>query len=183
MDGFVTKPLKLSQLTTCLGEVFRVEAPEGAGSSIQASPVGPALGEPGSIPLPTHVLLVEDNLVNQRVAKAMLEKAGMTVEVAENGAVALEYLERASFDLVLMDLQMPVMDGLEATRRIREEEREGDGHLPVVAMTANAMEGDRDRCLAAGMDDYISKPVHARELYGLIARWRRPGPGGYGRSA
>ncbi|HJL17663.1 MAG TPA: response regulator [Sandaracinaceae bacterium LLY-WYZ-13_1] len=117
-----------------------------------------------------RVLVVEDNAVNQRLAVALLARLGVRADVAADGAEALVALERVPYDLVLMDLAMPGMDGLEATKRIRE--REGETHHTVIAaMTANAMEGDRRRCLDAGMDDYLSKPVDRAALGALLARW------------
>ena len=118
-----------------------------------------------------EVLLVEDNRVNQKVATALLERQGYRVTLAENGARAVDLVATGSttFDIILMDMQMPVMDGLEATRRIRKFETDnGRPRLPIIAMTANAMQGDREICVAAGMDDYISKPIRADELYALI---------------
>jgi len=117
-----------------------------------------------------RILLVEDNLVNQKVATALLQRRAYHVTLAENGAQAVALIEAggAPFDLILMDVQMPVMDGLEATRRIRQHEAVAGGRLPILAMTANAMQGDRENCVAAGMDDYISKPIKAEELYGRI---------------
>jgi len=122
------------------------------------------------------ILLVEDNLVNQKVATRLLEKLGHRVAVASHGAEALEQLEQGPRDLVLMDVQMPVMDGLEATRRIRERERRGGGRQRIVAMTANAMVGDRERCLQAGMDDYISKPISTFELDRVLRESAPSGP-------
>ncbi len=119
---------------------------------------------------PLRILLTEDNPVNQRLAIVLLEKRGHRVVVAGDGQQALDVLASEEFDLVLMDMQMPVMDGIEATLRIRERERSvGGAHQPIVAMTANAMEGDRERCLAAGMDGYVSKPVKPEELFAAIA--------------
>jgi two-component system sensor histidine kinase/response regulator len=115
-----------------------------------------------------RILLAEDNKVNQRVAVRMLEKNGYRVVVAGNGREALAALERESFDLVLMDVQMPEMGGLEATAAIREKEKSTGGHLPIVAMTAGAMQGDQEKCLAAGMDGYISKPVRSQELIEMV---------------
>ena len=113
------------------------------------------------------ILVVEDNVVNQKVAARLLEKEGYRCDVVANGLEALEALGRIRYDLVLMDCQMPEMDGFEATRHIRKSE--GDGRrTPIIAMTANAFQGDRDRCLAAGMDDYISKPVQKKLLYQLL---------------
>jgi two-component system sensor histidine kinase/response regulator len=124
--------------------------------------------ERGSAREPLRVLLAEDNPVNQVVAARLLEKAGHRVEVVENGQRALEALERATYDVVLMDMQMPVMSGTEAARRIREREAATGGHLPIIALTANAMHGDREACLDAGMDSYIAKPVRSRALFAVI---------------
>ena len=117
-----------------------------------------------------HILLVEDNPVNQTLALRLLEKQGHTVVVAADGQEALSALARASFDLVLMDVQMPIMDGFEATAVIRAQERVSGAHLPIVAMTAHAMQGDRERCLAAGMDDYVTKPIKSADLFAAIER-------------
>lgn len=117
-----------------------------------------------------HILLAEDNVVNQRLAMRLIEKAGHTVVVAPNGEVALATLQQERFDLVLMDVQMPVMGGYEATVAIRMQEQATGAHMPIIAMTANAMKGDREQCLAAGMDDYLAKPIKANELYAVLAR-------------
>ena len=119
---------------------------------------------------PVRVLLAEDNLVNQRVAERMLAKVGIEADVAATGLEVLDALVGVAYDLVLMDCQMPEMDGFEASRRIRERER-GSRRIPIVAMTANAMVGDRERCLEAGMDDYIPKPVRMDDLRRALARW------------
>jgi CheY-like chemotaxis protein len=116
-----------------------------------------------------HVLLVEDNPVN-RVAARMLQRLGCSVDVAPNGLAALDAFDASRHALVLMDLSMPVLDGLEATRRLRERERGSGRRVPIVALTANAMEGDRERCLDTGMDDYLTKPIRAEALAELIAR-------------
>jgi CheY-like chemotaxis protein len=117
-----------------------------------------------------HILVVEDNRVNQAVAIGMLQKLGHSHAIANSGLEALSLLATQSFDLVLMDVQMPEMDGFTATRKIRDEEGQTQPRLPIIAMTAHAMKGDRERCLAAGMDDYISKPINARGLERAIAR-------------
>ncbi len=119
----------------------------------------------------TRILVVEDNAVNQRVALRMLEKAGYGVEVADNGIHALEALEKCVFDLVLMDCQMPEMDGYQATAKIRERERETGAHIPIIAMTANVMQRDRERCREAGMDGYIGKPVDVQGLCETLDAW------------
>ncbi len=121
-------------------------------------------------PLNARILLVEDNLVNQKVAVLMLEALGCHVDTAANGLEAVETFTRVPYDLIVMDCQMPEMDGYEATRMIRTMESSG-GRTPIIALTANAMKGDRDRCLAAGMDDYLSKPVDRRGLTRVVKRW------------
>jgi two-component system, sensor histidine kinase and response regulator len=118
--------------------------------------------------VPLRVLLAEDNAVNQRLAVRLLEKEGHSVVVAGDGAKALEALEQQQFDLILMDVQMPVMDGVETTAAIRKREASQGTHTPIVAMTAHAMAGDRQRFLSLGMDGYVSKPIHSRDLYDAI---------------
>lgn len=118
------------------------------------------------------MLLVEDHPANQKLALWLLQRQGHQVTLAENGAEALQLMQALAFDIVLMDVQMPVLDGLEATRQIRELERSrGDRHHPIIAMTAGAIVGDREKCLAAGMDDYISKPIAAPLLFEKLGRW------------
>jgi CheY-like chemotaxis protein len=118
---------------------------------------------------PLRVLLVEDNPINQKVALHMLKKHSHTVVVAGNGREALDTLAREEFDVVLMDVQMPEMDGLEATARIRAGEQGTSRHQPIVALTAHALHGDRERCLRAGMDVYLSKPVQSQQLLQALA--------------
>ena len=118
---------------------------------------------------PLHILLAEDNPVNQKLAVALLEKAGHRVSLAGTGLEAVTKWREGDFDLILMDVQMPELDGLEATRRIRQQEETLGRHVPIVAMTAHAMTGDREHCLQAGMDDYLSKPIDRRELLGVLA--------------
>jgi two-component system, sensor histidine kinase and response regulator len=112
--------------------------------------------------------LAEDNMVNQRLVTRLLEKQGHRVVVVNNGHEALAALERDGFDLVLMDVQMPELDGFEATARIRAREQDTGRHIPIIAMTAHALKGDRERCLAAGMDSYLSKPIQPPELLAVI---------------
>ena len=117
-----------------------------------------------------RVLLIEDNLINQKLALALLGQDGHQVSVAEDGQAGIVRWQSQEFDLILMDVQMPVLDGLEATRRIRAIEQRSGSHIPIVAMTANAMSGDRERCIAAGMDDYLAKPFRRTDLQEVIAR-------------
>jgi two-component system, sensor histidine kinase and response regulator len=114
-------------------------------------------------------LLAEDNRVNQTVATRILEKMGHSVVLANNGKEAISTLATQKFDLVLMDLQMPEMDGLSATRSIREQEKQTHSHVPIIAMTARALKGDRERCLEGGMDGYVSKPINVKELRDAMA--------------
>jgi signal transduction histidine kinase/DNA-binding response OmpR family regulator len=153
----LTKPVDQREL---LAAINRALAPErGARTVLPASMLPADLAERR-----LHVLLAEDNVVNQRLAVSVLERRGHRVTVASNGREALAALDRQAFDLVLMDVQMPEMGGLEAAAAIRERERGTPSHVPIVAMTAHAMKGDRERCLAAGMDEYLTKPLDSRQL-------------------
>ncbi|MFN0012506.1 MAG: response regulator [Phycisphaerales bacterium] len=131
------------------------------------SPAGTS-ARPGLAPVSLHLLLADDNEMNQDAGRRILERRGHTVVIAANGLEVLARLEKEKFDLVLMDMQMPDMDGLTATARIRENEKASGAHLLIVAMTSNAMSGDRERCLEGGMDGYVSKPVNRKELFDTI---------------
>ncbi|MBL9127619.1 MAG: response regulator [Verrucomicrobiales bacterium] len=136
-------------------------------------------GSESTVPAPDslqgrHILVAEDNEANQFVVRELLSRAGASVEIAENGGEAIEKLAAADFDLVLMDMQMPGVDGLEATRRIRA--RHPDADLPIIALTANALKSDLDLCLEAGMNDYLAKPIERKLLFATIHRWLRPQP-------
>ncbi|HEX3871123.1 MAG TPA: response regulator, partial [Pirellulales bacterium] len=117
---------------------------------------------------PRRILLAEDSPINQKVALGILKRRGHHVDVADNGRDALACLDQRRYDVVLMDMQMPEMDGLHATAEIRRREQQTGAHVPVIAMTANAMKGDRERCLDAGMDDYLSKPISADALLAMV---------------
>jgi two-component system sensor histidine kinase/response regulator len=160
----ILKPLKQSDLQRTIVETLSKLRDRQAGASANAEL------SPSENTRRLKLLLAEDNLVNQRLAVRMLEKRGHTVQVAGNGQLALDALEQDTFDVVLMDVQMPVMDGLQAVSLLRERELKTGGHMPVIAMTAHAMTGDRERCLKAGMDDYISKPIDQQELADVIQR-------------
>jgi CheY-like chemotaxis protein len=117
-----------------------------------------------------RILVAEDSMVNQRLAVSMLQKMGHTVMIAGSGKEALDVYERHPFEVIFMDVQMPEMNGLEATQRIRSMEKGSDSHIPIIAMTAQAMSGDRERCLAAGMDDYVDKPVSSKSMAAALER-------------
>jgi len=160
IDGFIAKPVLQSDLMDRIVSIERLHrgsVPDTVASAAEALP-------------PLKVLLTEDNRINQRLATRMLEKQGHDVHIANNGQEALDALERGPFDVVFMDVQMPVMGGFEATRRMRERERTTGDRTPIIAMTAHAMKGDRERCLDAGMDDYVSKPVRLQDLRLVLER-------------
>jgi PAS domain S-box-containing protein len=167
--AYLTKPVRQSMLFDCLANVMS------GGASRVSAEVG---AKPSSVEshgtIHARILLVEDNEVNQMVGRAMLENIGCQVDVASNGVKAVDALHRQRYDLVFMDCQMPEMDGYEATRTVRERERQGNGsayHTPIIALTAHAMEGAREPCLAAGMDDYLSKPFNEGQLRKVLTQW------------
>ncbi|TFG62423.1 MAG: response regulator, partial [Spirochaetales bacterium] len=172
-DAFLLKPIKQSALYDAIINIFDPS---------------PRLAAGGEIPLMTRerihkeavrgaqLLLVEDNRINQQVAVEILEEAGISVDLADDGREAVAAVRHKKYDAVLMDVQMPRMDGLEAAKLIRADENFAD--LPIIAMTANAMKGDRERCIAAGMNDYVSKPIDTAELFTVLKRWiNLEGPG------
>jgi CheY-like chemotaxis protein len=156
------KPIKQSELFDALMSELGITSAEDETSAASSEPS--IVAEPQRL----RILLAEDSLFNQKLAVALLEKRGHSVTVAQHGREALAAVEQNAFDLVLMDVQMPEMDGLEATRAIREWEKDRAHRLPIVAMTAHAMKGDRERCLEAGMDAYVAKPVRAKDLFETI---------------
>ncbi|MEI6877397.1 MAG: response regulator, partial [Spirochaetota bacterium] len=172
------KPLRYSELYNALVALLVPPVPSGTHGS-GSPPAAAALGNrPGALPglqpgtARRRVLLVEDNPTNQIVAQVILKKLGLHSDTASNGVEALELLGKSAYDLVLMDMQMPVMDGLEATRRIRDSRSAVLDHgIPIIAMTANAMEDDRRRCFDVGMNDYVTKPIKPEALSELLARW------------
>jgi CheY-like chemotaxis protein len=163
VDLSLGKPVRLSLLRDALFQLVHGRTPEPAVATTAETTMRQLTG---------LVLLAEDNPINQKVACGMLRKLGLTVTVADNGAQALDLLAAGHYDAVLMDVQMPVLDGFAATRELRiREQQDGRPRMPVIAMTANAMSGDRAQCLDAGMDDYIPKPVKLAELHGTLAQW------------
>jgi CheY-like chemotaxis protein len=166
--AFLTKPIKPSQLFDVLVGIFagqptRIRRREPTEESLFDAHMGQRL--------PLRILLAEDNVTNQKLALRLLERLGYRADVVANGLEVLEALERQSYDLVLMDVQMPEMDGLEATRHIRRQ-WPGEQGPHIIAMTANAMQGDRELCLEAGMDDYVSKPIRVDELVSALSKAR-----------
>ncbi|MDD8025929.1 MAG: two-component regulator propeller domain-containing protein [Acidobacteriota bacterium] len=164
LAAYLTKPVKQSQLLDAIMLALGTPSDKSAGASLITR----------HTLIPSHVrysiLLAEDNIINQKLAVRILENRGHKVTVAGNGREALEVLEKGSFDVVLMDVQMPEMDGFQATAAIRAKEKDGKGHLPIVAMTAHAMAGDREKCLMAGMDDYVAKPLKPVDLFQTLER-------------
>ncbi|WP_436016285.1 response regulator [Phenylobacterium sp. LjRoot219] len=157
VGAFLLKPIRPSELLQSIFEVLGVTAEE----QLPAA-------EPPSAPASLKVLVAEDNAINQRLALRLLERRGHRPEIVDDGAKAVEAVARDSFDVVLMDVQMPGMDGFQATAAIRDREKATGGHVPIIAMTAHAMSGDRERCLAAGMDGYVSKPLRAEDFYAVV---------------
>jgi CheY-like chemotaxis protein len=166
ITAYLLKPIRQSELREAIARVL------GAREQTGEIPLVTRYSLQGACDPDTlfRVLVAEDNTVNQRLAVRMLEKRGHRVTVADNGRGALDALAKDRFDLVFMDVQMPEMDGLEATSEIRKKEKErNDGtHQPVIALTAHAMKGDQERCLAAGMDGYLTKPIVPQELDAIL---------------
>ncbi|TMK59286.1 MAG: GAF domain-containing protein, partial [Actinobacteria bacterium] len=170
IGAVVTKPIKASPLHAAVATVLGTTQEDGAEGAASALDEGLASRHP------LRILLAEDNVVNQKLAIRLLEKLGYRADIVANGLEALEAVERQTYDLLLSDVQMPEMDGLEATRQILERWPEGERPW-IIAMTAEAMSGDRERCLAAGMNDYVAKPIRVDELVGAIKRTPRRGSG------
>ena len=170
VDAELVKPVRPSQLFDVLHTLL-------AERSVRAEPPAPEveLGPPDPAHKGRRVLVVEDNAANLKVTVRMVERLGYRADVAANGAEAVSMLEAGRYDAVLMDCQMPELDGYDATRLIRKGEPSGQ-HVPIIAMTAAALSGDRERCLAAGMDDYISKPVKLHIVAAVLERWLAPAP-------
>jgi CheY-like chemotaxis protein len=158
----VTKPVKQAQLRECLARVLSMDAP--------AVVERRAVARVARAPIRARILVAEDIYVNQTVALLQLRGFGCTADAVANGAEAIDLLDWVPYDLVLMDCQMPELDRYEATRLIRDTSSAFQ-QIPIIAMTAHALAGDREKCVAAGMDDYITKPVKKAELYAMLLRW------------
>jgi CheY-like chemotaxis protein len=163
----LTKPIKPAQLQQVLLRILAGVKP--SRPPAPAAKLDPAMARR----LPLRMLLCDDNAINQKVAVRLLQQMGYRADLAANGLEAVAAFERQPYDLIFMDIMMPEMGGLEATRAIREREQSSNSksHVIIVAMTANAMQGDREKCLAAGMDDYIAKPVRLEDVRAIIERW------------
>lgn len=166
---YAIKPVSQQELLKlilrALGKMAKEEKSASAHTLPAIEPSAPSTPSPA-----LRILLAEDNVFNQKVALGILGRMGHSVTVANNGKEAIELYSKNSFDLVFMDVQMPEMDGFQATRIIRQEQEKSGVRIPIIAMTAHAMQGDREKCLAAGMHDYISKPIGRKELTEVIAR-------------
>ncbi len=173
VSAFLSKPIRQSELREALRQLLSAGSHSPAAAAASAAPA-PAVPKAGR---ELQILLAEDNPVNQKVARRLLEKRHHTVILAGNGFQALDALHKQSFDLVLMDVQMPEMDGMEATARIRLEEKTTGKHQIIIALTAHAMKGDRERCLEAGMDDYLTKPIRHEELDAILNKHSAHAPG------
>ncbi len=165
---YINKPIKQKRLLEVLVSAFQINPPTSNNKGRRITDIK----DPKERFKNTKILLAEDNLINQKVATRILEKLGVEIIIAGDGVEAIDMLKTEKPDMILMDVQMPKMDGLEATRTIRREVEDGR-KIPIIAMTAHAMKGDRDRCLAAGMNDYVSKPIKKDELISIIARYKK----------
>jgi CheY-like chemotaxis protein len=165
--AYLLKPIKQSELFEAIAMALGIGGPEDEAVETVAAEQASRLHS-------LRILLVEDSLVSQKLGVGLLEKNGHRVVVANHGREAIAALDAQDFDLVFMDVQMPEMDGFEATEFIRAREKRIGGHIPIIAMTAHAMRGDRERCLEAGMDGYISKPIRAKEVLETIAKLLGP---------
>jgi two-component system, sensor histidine kinase and response regulator len=154
----LVKPINRSDLWDAIVSTASLSRP------IVTTPLPKRLEAPHATFSPLKILLAEDNDINQKLGVRMLEKMGHQVRVAETGEEVLQILDAEPIDLVLMDVQMPIMDGFTATKAIRQKEKAGGPHLPIIAMTAHALKGDRERCLTRGMDGYVAKPVMPKTL-------------------
>jgi len=172
VDGYLAKPVKQSQLFDCIASIINPVLEENSVVS-QSEEIAVAMtpiSEENPLTM-VQVLLAEDNKANQKLAMILLNKLGCQVTLANNGREAFEMAQAGQYSVILMDCQMPELDGFEATIAIRQAEQKTQHHIPIIAMTANAMQGDREKCLAVGMDDYITKPINPKQLKKVLERW------------
>lgn len=180
-SAYMTKPVKQSHLFDCIVNLLHADRPIST-SPMKRTNGRPSQAAPKGCSREARILVVEDNPVNRKVVTLQLESLGYEVEAVSTGSEAVKAVADSKYDLVLMDCQMPEMDGFQATQRIRKAEAITGTHIPIVALTANAMQGDRERCIGAGMDDYVSKPVSPSDLLTVLERWigkgaKEPHPG------
>jgi CheY-like chemotaxis protein len=169
LEGFLVKPVNPSILLDTILHVFGKSESNRVFSNITEEMEVEGLKQIQG----ANLLLVEDNEINQQVAQEILQNAGLIVELAENGQIAIDKVNSKSFDLILMDIQMPVMDGYTATKMIRKDQK--FQNLPIIAMTANAMVGDRDEAIKSGMNDHVAKPIDPQHLFATLVKWIEPG--------
>jgi CheY-like chemotaxis protein len=169
-DGFLSKPVQRTKLIEMLEQLLGENEHRDKAETLKRENIVTRHSIIDAAKQSTRILLVEDNLINQKLANHLLTKAGYQVDVANNGKEAVDMFTNNpdEFDMIFMDIQMPEMDGIEATRTLR---RQGFHHIPIIAMTAQAMKGDREKCLDAGMDDYISKPIKREIVFALVKKW------------
>jgi CheY-like chemotaxis protein len=163
IDGYLLKPLIQDELHVTIGRALNVSKPE-------ALPPTPANSDANTPIRRLSILVAEDAAINQKLIERILEKQGHIITIANNGEEALKLWRHAAYDLIFMDIEMPVMDGYSATAAIRAAEQEQGGRVPIAAMTAHVLPGDADKCLAAGMDAYISKPFRNSDVQAVISR-------------
>ena len=170
-DHYLTKPVKRNQLLRCIADLANKQPVNGLPGPLMIEQATESEDQDHR----PYILLAEDNVVNQKVAMRMLEKIGYRVDIVSNGREAVAAWSAGIYDIVLMDVMMPEMDGFEATRSIRRSTYEGaDNQIPIIALTANAMKGDREKCLEAGMDDYLTKPIKPKKLREVLEQRLKP---------
>jgi len=164
---YLSKPVKQSALLDSIIELMGIS--DGKSTPNKIRELGINISDLKALPDSTQILLAEDNMINQRVTSALVKKTGIHLDVVGDGLEALEAIKKNSYDLVLMDVQMPNMDGLKATKEIRDTLNRKD--LPIIALTANVMKGDKEKCIAAGMNDFLGKPIKPTDLYSILIHW------------
>ncbi len=172
LEAYLSRPFRMSHFFRCLASIMQSPASSAVAPLVTRPRITENLDQ-----LRLHILVADDNIINQRVAGRMVEKLGYRVDIVTNGREALEAVRQTNYDLILMDRQMPEMDGLTTTVAIRQHERQSGRHTPIIALTASAMESDRQECQQAGMDDYVSKPMTKKSLQDILIKWIPPHPG------